>query len=232
MGLGNDFLAVVAELWDIEQFDMWNPDEHGALAYAFDCLYETSDFGRLFEQWLALARAKEFNELAWSISQAIVDAARADERLSPEELGEFEAQLGWQREYYDDGTLSGFAFVNEAYYPDWFFELFGVYSKMEELKRETAILACLKGEFSMSPERAEAAYKKLATHPDILNEFYFYANNGRFISFDPITAEGYSAQGLCETTYLSPIGAYNYLIYLREHPEEALQDLKDGLPRK
>ena len=37
---------------------------------------------------------------------------------------------------------------------------------------------------------------------------------------------------LVEDFSLSPLGAYNYLIYLRENPQNALADLKAGLPRK
>ena len=44
--------------------------------------------------------------------------------------------------------------------------------------------------------------------------------------------KGCSAQDIYEKTYLTEIGAYNYLIYLKEDPEQALKDLKNGLPIK
>ena len=47
-----------------------------------------------------------------------------------------------------------------------------------------------------------------------------------------ISIEGYTAERLVTSTYLRPVGAYSYLIYLREKPKEALEDLKRGLPRK
>ena len=56
-------------------------------------------------------------------------------------------------------------------------------------------------------------------------------NTTRFYN-DCYRVEGYSAQDIFEKTYLTEIGAYNYLIYLKEDPEQALKDLKDGLPRK
>ena len=37
---------------------------------------------------------------------------------------------------------------------------------------------------------------------------------------------------LSKEYYLSPLGAYNYLVYLIEDPERALADLKAGLPTK
>lgn len=43
---------------------------------------------------------------------------------------------------------------------------------------------------------------------------------------------GYSAQDIYEKTYLTEIGAYNYLIYLEKNPEQALENLRKGLSRK
>ena len=47
-----------------------------------------------------------------------------------------------------------------------------------------------------------------------------------------IVVEGYNAKMLFANYPLSELGAYKYLIYLREEPEAALADLKAGLPRK
>lgn len=43
---------------------------------------------------------------------------------------------------------------------------------------------------------------------------------------------GYTAEFLSKEYNLSPLGAYNYLVYLIEDPERALADLKAGLPTK
>ena len=43
---------------------------------------------------------------------------------------------------------------------------------------------------------------------------------------------GYTAETLHRDYNLSPLGAYNYLVYLKEDPNNALTDLKAGLPRK
>lgn len=83
------------------------------------------------------------------------------------------------------------------------------------------------------PLRAEEMYKKLERHPDILCEFEEWLDGRNFPGEDSaIVVEGFSAKILAETTYLEPIGVYNYLIYLREKPSEALNYLKKGLPRK
>jgi hypothetical protein len=49
---------------------------------------------------------------------------------------------------------------------------------------------------------------------------------------NPIKVEGFTACQLATNYPLSPLGAYNYLIYLREMPVQALADLEAGLPRK
>lgn len=78
---------------------------------------------------------------------------------------------------------------------------------------------------------ASGIIEKLERHPDIMAEF----NNWLEIREYPengICVEGQTAKALAQSTYFSPIGAYNFLIFLRENPEEALTRLKAGLPRK
>lgn len=71
---------------------------------------------------------------------------------------------------------------------------------------------------------------KLHKYGDIFNEFYYYVLRESFE--DGVVESGYYASKLVEDFSLSPLGAYNYLIYLREDPQNALADLKAGLPRK
>lgn len=87
-------------------------------------------------------------------------------------------------------------------------------------------------ELHETQKRAEEMYKKLEKYPDILEEFLFWIKNNDFKKENPIEIEGYTALKLMQSTYLEPIGAYNYLIYLKEKPEEALEYLKKGLPKK
>lgn len=90
------------------------------------------------------------------------------------------------------------------------------------------ILHCMK----FSQTRAEKAYEKIAKHADIRKEFYQYIMNDEAFTPNPIKVEGFTAQYLVDNYPFSVLGAYNYLIYLREMPEEALADLKAGLPIK
>ena len=74
--------------------------------------------------------------------------------------------------------------------------------------------------------------EKLKKYGDIFFEFYDFVLYENFPTEDRIEVEGYTAEKLYNTTMLNPLGAYNYLIYLRDNPEEALAYLKAGLPVK
>lgn len=82
-----------------------------------------------------------------------------------------------------------------------------------------------------SDQRMAAILSKLQKYGDIFFEFYDFVLYERFTE-DGIVIEGYTAQKLADNFQLSPLGAYNYLIYLREMPGKALADLKAGLPTK
>ena len=85
---------------------------------------------------------------------------------------------------------------------------------------------------NMSEKRIEKGLAKLNRHNDIKMEFYDTMMSESFPVNSPITVEGYTAKQLNETTHLTVMGAYNYLIYLREDPKTALDNLKKGLPTK
>lgn len=88
-------------------------------------------------------------------------------------------------------------------------------------------------EFSLKDERLERAIDKITCYRDICEESLYWINNQCFVDDNRcLKIEGFSAKKLYETTYLQPIGAYNYLVYLRNNPQAALENLKSGLPRK
>lgn len=82
---------------------------------------------------------------------------------------------------------------------------------------------------NMSEKRIEKGMVKLNRHEDIKMEFYETIMYESFPANSPIKVEGYTAQQLNETTHLTIMGAYNYLIYLREDPKTALANLKKEL---
>lgn len=105
------------------------------------------------------------------------------------------------------------------------------YWTLECLMQKT-IMDFLKYDCKMSNNRTEVTMSKFSRHKDIEREFYEYLMYGEFPHNSSIVIEGHTAEKLNRETYLSAIGAYNYLIYLRENPQEALMNLKKGLPGK
>ena len=228
MSLGNDFLELVSLLWEIEEFDMWIPKEHGSLAYLMDRLYGTSEYVEKYDKIKTFATEKNANELANYISCEIVAVAQNDNTIGESDKLNLDAMLVRQRKNYEDNALTGFGIVQEKYMPNWFFEIFSGYIKLEEAKRETLILQYCKAE-QMSQEQAEEAYKKLSTQYDLLNEFYFYVKNKKFKTYYPRTVKKLSAKHLYETICNTPLSAYLYLVYLREEPEKALAEYEDKI---
>lgn len=104
-------------------------------------------------------------------------------------------------------------------------------NKSEAVLRREQIKNCLLSEYGLSERRADIAISKLARHKDIYLEFAGYVDNKVFPE-SGLSVAGYTAEALNRNYSLSVLGAYNYLIYLREMPEKALADLKAGLPRK
>ncbi|PLS19658.1 hypothetical protein CVD28_04375 [Bacillus sp. M6-12] len=86
----------------------------------------------------------------------------------------------------------------------------------------------------MSHKQSTQYYQRLATHRDILMEYHHFMKTGQYCNEKEVSIQvgEYTAKRLMAETNLEPIGAYNYLISLREKPEWALKQLKRGLPVK
>ena len=82
------------------------------------------------------------------------------------------------------------------------------------------------------PERQSKSIEKLRSHEDVYLEFLLYTVTGVYIEEDALSIQGYTAKQISAETKLTPLGVFNYLIYLREKPQEALENLKKGLPIK
>lgn len=89
----------------------------------------------------------------------------------------------------------------------------------------------LQKRFNMSGKTSENTWNDLKTRFDILNEVKYFALDGHFVpDKDCCNIQGYSAQDIYNKTYLTEIGAFCFLIYMRCHPEQANKYLKDGMP--
>ena len=89
-----------------------------------------------------------------------------------------------------------------------------------------------KSRFDLNDAEINSTWENLTHNFSILNEVKYFSVHNQFLpKEDAYTVEGYTAQDLFETTYLTEIGAYNYLVYLQEHPKEGLEALAKGLPK-
>lgn len=88
--------------------------------------------------------------------------------------------------------------------------------------------------YGYSDKRASSMLNQMVLYEDIFEEFFNYACVGKFCKKDKTQTQvcGYTAETLHRDYNLSPLGAYNYLVYLKEDPNNALTNLKAGLPRK
>lgn len=103
--------------------------------------------------------------------------------------------------------------------------------KKYKVKLLRKIKQYLTANYHLSNKRVEEVAEKLLKHYPIADEFYRTVNFG-FPLYNPVKVKGYTAQSLYNNYDLSILGAYNYLIYLQEHPKDAIKDLEMGLPRR
>lgn len=74
---------------------------------------------------------------------------------------------------------------------------------------------------------------KLYKHVPVMIEFKKYMFDGTFISDKfAFSVHGYTAKSLFDSTKLSVLGAFNYLVYLIDEPDKAMAALRDGLSVK
>ncbi len=103
-------------------------------------------------------------------------------------------------------------------------------------ERESISIAVrfIQKDYGYGENRASKMAEQLFAYGDIFEEFLNYICSKQLCKADgtKLEVQGYTAEELCRGFNLSPLGAYNYLVYLKEEPEKALEDLKRGLPRK
>lgn len=91
----------------------------------------------------------------------------------------------------------------------------------------------LQKKYNISKSNAEDILNYLMYDFRVLNEVKYFALNNKFVPEKHcVKIRGFSAQDIYEKMYLTEIGAYNYLIYLEENPEQTLENLRKGLFRK
>ena len=91
----------------------------------------------------------------------------------------------------------------------------------------------LQREYAISKQDAENTWNYVKWDFHVLNELKYFALHNQFVSVnDCYKVHGYSAEDIADKLGLNAIDSYKYLISLEQDPEQALKDLKNGLPRK
>ena len=89
------------------------------------------------------------------------------------------------------------------------------------------IAVFLKSKYGLNEQETRETWGYLCQDFEVLNEFKYYILNNEFVPDDfCIKRSNYSAKQIFESTSLEVIGAYNYLIFLKNNPNEALDKLK------
>ena len=136
------------------------------------------------------------------------------------------------REYFQDNEKETFDFffsiLIDNLYPDY---LNHSISKDVVLTEKNHVYDYFHTNFQMTDWEFNQTWKNLIKNFRVLNEVKYYSLTGNFVpAADAYWAYGYTAEELFNNTKLNVIGAYNYLIYLCENPDEALDYLAKGLP--
>ena len=110
-------------------------------------------------------------------------------------------------------------------------------TKNEALNESTPLdmaVRYIEQKYGYAAKRAQKMAEQLNRYPNVFEEFLNYTRIGKFCKKDrtKVEVEGYTAEKLNAEYDLSPLGAYNYLVYLIEDPKKAILDLKKGLPKK
>lgn len=101
---------------------------------------------------------------------------------------------------------------------------------MQDLEK---ILSYLIDEKSCTEVVAEQVAAKLTKYNDIKAEFLRWLETGKYPTEDAIAVNGYTAAKISEIApVLDGAGVYNFLVTLRDNPEEARRIIAEGFVAK
>lgn len=77
---------------------------------------------------------------------------------------------------------------------------------------------------------AEMLFDKITKYKDIRDEFVRWLKERNYDVDDPVVVEGYNALAILDVNpKMDGIGVYNVLVDLRDHPEEMMRMIREGL---
>ena len=100
-------------------------------------------------------------------------------------------------------------------------------------EKESIIIEHLKNKYGYSDAKARKALDYLLQVKIIVFEFLYFIENGNYVPDKYASVfSGYTAKRISTETDLTILGAFNYMVFLKQNPDEALSNLKKGLPRR
>ena len=83
------------------------------------------------------------------------------------------------------------------------------------------------------PEAAAKIASPLEKHDDIRAELEEWIERQKYPQDNPLTIEGYTAEAISKLApFMDGVGVYNFMVTLRERPENAMRIISEGFPRK
>jgi hypothetical protein len=85
----------------------------------------------------------------------------------------------------------------------------------------------------LKPEVAEKITAPLEKYDDICAELELWIESQEYPKSIPLTVEGYTAEAISKLApFMDGVGVYNFLVTLRERPDNAKRIIAEGFPRK
>jgi hypothetical protein len=86
---------------------------------------------------------------------------------------------------------------------------------------------------NQKPEVAAKIVLPLKKHGDIRSELEKWIAKREYPQNNPLSIEGYTAEAVSKLApFMDGVGVYNFMVTLRERPENAKRIIADGFPRK
>jgi len=83
------------------------------------------------------------------------------------------------------------------------------------------------------PEVAAKISLPLKKHADIRAELEKWIENQEYTQDKPLMIEGYTAETISKLApFMDGVGVYNFMVTLRERPDNAKRIIAEGFPRK
>ena len=88
-------------------------------------------------------------------------------------------------------------------------------------------------ELGQKPQVAAKVSASFERHDDVRAELEKWIENRKYPTENPITVEGYTADAIYKLApFMDGVGVYNFLITLRERPENGKRIIAEGFKRK